>query len=232
MKSQTCFDRRQFLSRTSAATSLLALAGCSTAPSGRSAESAAASKVDREKVEKLLAELEASPNRYISLPRDDGRFLTLLSRAMRAKRVLELGTGHGYATICLGLALEETGGRVTTIEIMPDRVHIAKQHLEQVGLTGRVTFKEGDAHDLVTGLAGPFDLVLLNADKSGMLDYFQKLHPQKLAPGGVLLAYSAIKQREKMEDFLEAVKKAPDIESVVLSVTMDDGFCVACRRAS
>jgi predicted O-methyltransferase YrrM len=230
MKPQSTFTRRQFLPRSLAAASLVALAGCAAPPSGRSAEGAGGSRVDRAKVEKLLSELEADSRRFISLSREDGRFLTLMTRAVRARRVLELGTGHGYATLCLGLALEETGGAVTTMEIMPDRVQLAKQHLQRVGLTECVTFKEGDAHDLVPGLAGPFDLILLNADKSGMLDYFQKLHPQKLAPGGLLLAYAAIKQREKMEDFLAAVKKAPDIEAVVLSVTMDDGFCVAGRR--
>jgi hypothetical protein len=66
---------------------------------------------------------------------------------------------------------------------------MAKKHVGQAGLLPRVTFKEGDAHQVLAALEGPFDFVLLTADKGGQVDYFNKLFPKKLLPGGLLLGF-------------------------------------------
>ncbi|HZO84174.1 MAG TPA: class I SAM-dependent methyltransferase, partial [Verrucomicrobiae bacterium] len=111
-----------------------------------------------------MAELEAKGPKFLSVPRKDGEFLNLLVKATRAKNVLEIGTSHGYSAIWMGQGLEETGGHMTTVEILPERVKLAKEHVARAGLSHRVTFKEGDAHEVVPTLEGPFDFVFLDAD--------------------------------------------------------------------
>ncbi len=185
---------------------------------------------DRAALDRLRADLDAQGREFMAPPKPDQQFLNLLVQATRARNVLEVGTAYGFSAIWIALGLEETDGRLTTIEIKPDRVESAKKRVAEAGLSGRVTCLLGDAHQLVPTLAGPFDLVFLNADKSGLADYFTKLYPTKLAPGGLLLAYGAILLRDKMKDYLAAVSHHPDFETVIVSATMDDGFAVSYRE--
>ena len=146
---------------------------------------------------------------------------------------MELGTGFGYTTIWLALGLEETGGRLTTIEILPDRAELAKKHVSQAGLSRRVTFKQGDAHAIVPTLAGPFDIAYLDADKAGQVDYFNKLFPKKLPPGSLLIAHNAILRADAMKDYLDLVRKHPAFDTLLVSATPDDAFALSYRmRAS
>jgi predicted O-methyltransferase YrrM len=185
---------------------------------------------NKEALDRLMAEMETKGRQFLSVPRKDGQFLNLLVKASRAKNVLEVGTSHGYSAIWIALGLEETGGHLATIEIQPDRVKLAKDHLTQAGLSHRVTFKEGDAHQIVPTLEGPFDFVFLDADKEGQMDYFNKLFPKKLPPGAILAVHNAIRLRDSMKEFLERMARHADFDSVILSLTMEDGFSVSYRH--
>jgi caffeoyl-CoA O-methyltransferase len=187
-------------------------------------------KRDPSQLKRLLEEMDAKGYQYWSVPRKDGEFLHLLVKATRARNVLELGTSHGFSAIWMGLGLEETGGRLTTIEIDRERFDLARKHVNEAGLSQRVTCIQGDAHVEVAKLEGPFDFVFMDADKEGQMDYFKKLFPKKLAPGGILLVHNAIRQASSMRDYLEMIRKHPGFDTVLLSVTMDDGFCLSYRH--
>ncbi len=182
------------------------------------------------RLERLLDEMNARGYQFWSVPRKDGEFLQLLVKATRAMNVLELGTSHGFSAIWIGLGLEETGGRLTTIEIDKKRYDLARKHVSEAGLSNRVTCIRGDAHVEVGKLEGPFDFVFMDADKEGQIDYFKKLFPKKLIPGGILLVHNAILQANSMKDYLEMVQRHPDFDTVTLSLTMDDGFCLSYRH--
>ena len=185
---------------------------------------------DPVKLSRLLDEMDAQGHRYWSVPRKDGELLHFMVKATRARNVLEVGTSHGYSAIWMGLALEETGGRVTTIEIDRTRHDLARKHVSEAGLSQRITLIKGDAHAELLKLDGPFDFVFLDADKDGQVDYFHALYPRKLAPGGVLAVHNAIRQAGAMRDYLDLVRKHPDFDTVTVSATMDDGFCLSYRR--
>jgi predicted O-methyltransferase YrrM len=187
-------------------------------------------KSDPAQIKQLLDQMDRKGYRYWSVPRKDGEFLHLLVKATRSRNVLEVGTSQGYSTIWIGLALEEISGQLISIEIDKERYHLARQHITEVGLSQRVTLIRGDAHVEVTKLEGPFDFVFLDADKEGQLDYFNKLYPKKLIPGGILIAHNAILQADSMKDYLDMIRKHPDFDTVTLSVTMDDGFCLSYRH--
>ncbi len=190
----------------------------------------AQTKSERDAVlEKLLAELESTRGRYANVPRKDGEFLNLLVKAMQAKNVLEIGTSNGYSAIWICLGLEETGGKMTTIDIDPQRTKEAKENLGKVGLTHRVTFLEGDAHKVVETLQGPFDFIFIDADKGNEMDYFNKLFP-KLQPGGVIVLHNAIRFQNQMKPYLDHVSKHPQLNTVILSLTMEDGFAVSYKK--
>jgi predicted O-methyltransferase YrrM len=62
------------------------------------------------------------------------------------------------------------------------------------------------------------------------MDYFNQVYPRKLVPGGILAVHNAISQASSMKDYLEMIRKHPDFDTVILSVTMDDGFCLSYRH--
>ena len=181
-------------------------------------------------LKRLLDRMDAKGYEFWSVPRKDGEFLHLLVKAVRAKNILEIGTSHGFSAIWMGLALEETGGRLATIEVDEERFDLARKHIGEAGLSQRVNCIQGDAHAEVNKLEGPFDFIFLDADKEGQLDYFNKLYPQKLPPGGILISHNAIRQASSMRDYLDTVRKHPDFDTVILSLTMDDGFCLSYRH--
>ncbi len=232
MKTGKSYRRREFLRTAGGTLGFVVAAGQIPFGAAGAAESAAqpGGKLTPAQLQRLLKQMEGQGYRYWSVPRKDGEFLHLLVKATQARRVLEIGTSHGYSAIWMGLGLEETGGRLTTIEMDPERYGLAYRHVNEAGLSPRVTCLQGDAHAEVAKLPGPFDFVFLDADKEGQVDYFKKLYPGKLVPGGILAVHNAIRQADSMKDYLDMIRRHPDFDTVTLSATLDDGFCVSYRH--
>jgi caffeoyl-CoA O-methyltransferase len=217
--------RRDFLLGTSGALGLGAL-GLATPSLGQSTSK---TKIPAQ-VAKVMSELEATRHRFYNVPPEDGQFLNLMTKATQAKRILEIGTANGYSAIWFALGLEETGGRLTTIEINPALVEAAKKNLARAGLDQRITFLQGNAHEVITTLEGPFDLVFIDAELGGKMDYFRKLHPKLVPSGSLIVVHNVITYRSAMEDYLTFIKEHAEYDTVILSLTMDDGFAVSYRR--
>jgi caffeoyl-CoA O-methyltransferase len=231
MESKQPFSRRGFLKATGVALSLFEAATHIPLAVADIAEGVLPPvKRDSGQLKRLLDDMDSKGYQFWSVPRKDGEFLHLMVKATRAKNVLELGTSQGFSTIWMGLALEETGGRLTTIEIDRERYDLARRCVGEAGLLQRVNCVKGDAHVEVAKLEGPFDFVFMDADKEGQMDYFKKLFPKKLVPGGILSVHNAIRQSHSMKDYLEMIRKHPDFDTVILSMTMDDGFCLSYRH--
>lgn len=232
MKTGQRVSRRDFFKTTGEALGLFA--ACPHIASAFAAErnDAAAAAVSRDpaQLRRLLDEMDAKGYQFWSVPRKDGEFLHLLVKATRSRNVLELGTSHGYSAIWIGLGLEETGGQLTTIEIDSERHDLARRHIAEAGLSQRVTLIKGDAHREIGMLEGPFDFVFMDADKEGQVDYFNKLYPKKLVPGGIVAVHNAIRQAGSMRDYLKMIQRHPDFDAVTVSATMDDGFCLSYRH--
>lgn len=180
---------------------------------------------------KVMAELELTQARYYNVPRADGEYLHLMAKVSRARRVLEIGTANGYSAIWLALALEMTDGSMVTIELNPELVRAARANLKRAGLDRRIEFKEGDAHQIVNTVNGPFDLVFIDAELGGKMDYFRKIYPGKLNLGGLIMVHNAIKYKSAMQEYLDFIRQHPDFDTVILSLTMEDGFAVSYRRS-
>ncbi len=214
-------ERRAFLGSACGALGLLAMGAAPTVAAHAVPTELKAAR------DKLLADMEA--NRGIGVPRVDGDFLHLMVYATAAKSVLEVGTYRGYSGIRMGIGLEQTGGRLTTIELSPERAEEARGNFKRAGLTDRITSLVGDAHQVAKTVAGPFDLVFLDAEKGNEIDYFNTIYP-KLRPGGFLLLHNAITSQKAMQPYFDMLAKRPDVLHVVLSLSMRDGFSVCFRK--
>lgn len=139
----------------------------------------------------LLARLEHEANVRLLHPRMvsghlQGRLLSAISRMLRPRRVLELGTYVGYSAICLAEGLPDDG-RLITIDIDDEIEDMARRYIEASPYAGRIDFRIGDALELVPGLDEVFDLVFIDADKRDYLAYYEAAL-DKVRPGGFLLA--------------------------------------------
>jgi caffeoyl-CoA O-methyltransferase len=153
--------------------------------------------------------------RMMNVPEVDGRFLRLLAEATGAKHIVEIGTSNGYSGIWQCLALKATGGKLTTFEIDEGRASLARQNFKKAGVDDIVTLVFGDAHEKVTDLKGQIDILFLDADKEGYIDYLNKLLPQ-VRPGGLIVAHN-ISPRQTDPRYLEAITTNPDLETVFYS---------------
>jgi predicted O-methyltransferase YrrM len=174
-------------------------------------------KNDREKkVLAVLDEMDASQRRgSMSVPANDGRLLRILTESTGAKQVVELGTSIGYSGIWFCLALEQTGGRLTTFEIDEGRAAKARENFKRAGVEDRVKLVMGDAHENVTQVEGPIDIVFLDADKEGYIDYLKKLLP-KVRPGGLVIAHN-MDQRQADPAYVKAITTNPELETLFLN---------------
>jgi predicted O-methyltransferase YrrM len=152
--------------------------------------------------------------------RATGTLLNLLAREAGARRILEVGSSFGYSTIWLAEAARAVHGKVISLELKAAKTEYATAQLARAGLAGFVEFRVGDALATLAGLAGPFDLVLIDLWKNLYVPVFELLHP-KLAPGALVIADNMIEPasaRPHAQAYRHAVHCARDMSSVLLPV--------------
>lgn len=180
-------------------------------------ETSPTAKGDTEK--KILAVLEdmnqSQRRGMMNVPPEDGRVLRLLTESIGAKNVVEIGTSNGYSGIWFCLALRKTNGKLITHEIDADRAQLARENFKRAGVEEMITLIEGNAHEEVKKLKDPIDILFLDADKEGYIDYLNKLLPL-VRPGGLILAHNTTNTGRQMQDYLNAVTTNPDLETIFL----------------
>ena len=169
---------------------------------------------NEKKILNILDDIRATQS-YRNVPPQDGRFFRIMAQAMNAKNVVEIGTSTGYSGIWFGMALQKTGGKLTTYEIDAQRAATARANFKRAGMTDIITLVEGDAHEEVKKLKDPIDILFLDADKEGYIDYLDKLLPL-VRPGGLVIAHN-INTRMADPKYMKAISTDPKFETIVRS---------------
>lgn len=211
---------------------LLAVAGSLTALQGRSGrpiqgrwnfdDSSSTDKrplsadEEEKKILSLLEEIAQTDNSGLIVPLEDGRLLRILTESTGAKNVVEIGTYNGYSTLWFCLALRTTGGKIITHEIDVDIAAAARENFKKAGVENLVTLVEGDAHDTITKLKEPIDILFIDADKPGYADYIEKLLPL-VRPGGLILAHNTTNSGRRMPDYFTAVTTNPALDTIFVN---------------
>jgi len=175
-------------------------------------------KSDREKsVLAVLEDMGRNQRRgSMSVPMDDGRILRVLAEATGARHVVEIGTSIGSSAIWFCLALETTGGKLTAFEIDEGRAAKARENFKRAGVEKLVTLVTGDAHAEVKRLKDPIDILFLDADKEGYVDYLNKLLPL-VKPGGLVIAHN-MNARQADASYVKAITSNPELETLFLNL--------------
>ncbi len=163
------------------------------------------------KILSVLEDMDRNQRRgMMNVPEQDGRILRLLTEAVGAKHVVEIGTSNGYSGIWFCLALRTTGGKLTTHDIDEGRASLARKNFKRAGVDNMVTLVMGDAHETVTKIKEPIDVLFIDADKEGYTDYLKKLLPL-VRPGGLILSHNIDMVGQ---GFIDAITKNPNLETV------------------
>ena len=115
-----------------------------------------------------------------------GRLLSLISKMVRPKRILEIGTYTGYATLCLAEGLT-SDGRIFTIDINEELEEIQKKYFRKSEYREQIISVVGNAMEIIPDMNETFDLVFIDADKSNYINYFNMIL-SKMASGGIILS--------------------------------------------
>jgi predicted O-methyltransferase YrrM len=173
-----------------------------------------------------------------------GALLRVLALAAGATRILECGTAIGYSGIWLAGALPPTG-MLLTLEIDPERARLARQNFERAGLSDRVSVIVGDARRTLAKIAGPFDVIFQDVDKTlygPMLDRLVAL----LRPGGLLVTDNVLWDGEVVPGFVTTPRRnVEDTRAIAryneqlnqhpglltATVPLRDGVAISVRKA-
>jgi predicted O-methyltransferase YrrM len=166
---------------------------------------------------------ESMKDCYIPVSREQGAFLYLTARALRAKNVIEFGTSFGISTIYIAAALRDNGeGRVIGSEIEPSKFSRATENLKEAGLSEYSEVRLGDALETLRDVPEPVDLVLLDGWKDLYLPVLDLVRP-RLRPGAVVLADNIFTFRKSLRPYVEHVQSGENgFESTTLHIA--DGF--------
>lgn len=166
-----------------------------------------------------------------------GQLLGLISRLKAPKRILEVGTFTGYATICLARGLAPDG-EMHTIEVNPELAYIIQKYLDKAGLSRQVHLHLGDALELIPELPGEFDLVFLDAGKQHYEAYYHLLI-DRIPSGGILLADNILwsgkvlqnqhdKDTQVLHRFNEMIRDDERVDKIMLPLR--DGLYIIQKR--
>ena len=164
--------------------------------------------------------------RLRQVPPATGRFLAIVAASAPEGRWVEIGASAGYSALWLALAARERGARLTTFELLPEKIRLARETFAAAEVGDVVELREGDALAGLTGVGG-VAFCFLDAEKEIYLRCYEVVAP-KLVLGGLLLADNVISHRDDMADFLAAVTGDRRVDSVV--VPIGSGVLLA-RRA-
>ncbi|NBL64730.1 methyltransferase domain-containing protein [Flavobacterium sp. NST-5] len=190
----------------------------------------------------LLAALNRETHQKIMQPRMlsghfQGRVLSMLSKLIRPKNILEIGTYTGYATLCLAEGLEENGS-VDTIDNNEELVSIQRKYFDLSNWGNQIFQHLGNALEIIPNLNKKFDLVFIDADKDNYINYFEMIVPM-MNKGGIILSDNVLwsgkileqiktndKKTQVLLEYNKKLKEDPRVETVLLPVR--DGLTV-CR---
>ena len=189
----------------------------------------------------LLQQLNNETWQKIMVPRMlsghfQGRVLSMISKLVHPRTILEIGTYTGYSALCLAEGMKK-GGVLHTIDHNEELVEIQKKYFDKSDYKKNIIQHLGDALEILPGLSEKFDLVFVDADKGNYVNYFNAII-EKMNHGGVILSDNVLwsgKVTEKVNpkdidtmaliEYNKLLKNDIRVESIILPIR--DGITIS-----
>jgi len=197
-----------------------------------------------DKEDEILMELDRETNLNIVGARMlsgnlQGQVLSMISKMIQPKAILEIGTFTGYSAICLSKGLQENG-KLITIEINDELENIASKYFKKAAIQDVVIHKIGSALEIIPKLTEMFDLVFIDADKREYSNYYNLVF-EKVKKGGYILADNTLwsgkvlnvpdpddEQTKGIIDFNRMIASDKRVEKVILPIR--DGMTIIRKK--
>lgn len=165
-----------------------------------------------------------------------GRILALISKMIRPKLVVEIGTYLGYSALCFAEGLAN-GGKVITLDIQEETNRVAKSFVERTEYKDAIDFRLGEAKDMIPQISDPIDLVFIDADKSNYSLYYDLVF-EKVRKGGFIVADNVLwsgrvlnaekdADTQALHDFNLKIQTDDRVSNVLLPIR--DGLMIVCK---
>jgi hypothetical protein len=191
----------------------------------------------------LLEEIHAFTNQHHTEPHMlsgplQGKFLSMISQMIQPRRILEIGTFTGYSALCLAEGLAPDGV-LHTIEKREEDASIAKEFFNRSNFSHQIIQHTGDAHEIIDTINEEWDLVFIDADKTGYTEYFlllldrvksgtYLLFDNVLFHGEVLNEQAKGKSAKAIISFNEFIKTNNQIDLVMVPIR--DGISIVRKK--
>ncbi len=154
---------------------------------------------------------------------ETGRFLSLLAANAPAGEILEIGTSAGYSTLWLALACQPAGRKLTTFEVLPEKVKLARETFRLTGVEATVKLVEGDARKRLAEYE-KIAFCFLDAEKEIYAECYELVVP-RLVPGGWLVADNAIDFKETLQPMLDRALADERVDGLVVPIGKGELVC-------
>jgi predicted O-methyltransferase YrrM len=191
---------------------------------------------EQSKLERLGEVVVPRSEMMLAITSDTGTFFNITLKAMRAKRILEIGTSYGYSTLWFAEALmqinEVSNTRseksIITIEMDHSKVERANKNFDEAGIKNIIDLKEGQADDVLSEISKNylkdgdrlFDFVFFDADKENLRHYFDIVLPM-VRVGGIIATDNMLypeEYRSMMTNYNNYIKNKPNIQSMMIPI--------------
>ena len=189
---------------------------------------------------RLREETAALPDARMQIAPEQGAFMTLLARAMGARRAIEIGTFTGYSALCLARGLSDDG-ELICCDVSEEWTAIGRRYWEKAGVSHKIRLQIAPAEQTIASLPEreTFDLAFIDADKTGYQGYYEALL-ERLRPGGLIVVDNvlwggSVVDLEKNDESTKAIRAFNDavagderVDRVMISVS--DGLTLVRKR--
>ena len=168
-----------------------------------------------------------------------GRFLSIITKLIKPKKILEIGTYTGYSAICMAEGLVENG-IIHTIDINEELVSIQNKYFKKSKCNNSITQHVGDARNIIKNINEEFDVVFLDADKENYIEYYE-LVIEKVKKGGLIIADNVLWTGKVVEpdkdedeltqyliDFNKMINEDDRVENIILPIR--DGLNIILKN--
>jgi len=163
--------------------------------------------------------------RLRQVPPETGKFIALMAASAPEGRYIEIGTSAGYSTLWLALACRALGRRITTFEVLADKVELARETFEATGVSDVVELVVGDARHYLPDITG-ISFCFLDAEKEIYKDCYNLIVPGMI-PGGILIADNAIDHRDTLQPMIDEALADTRMDAMVVPIEKGE---VVCRK--
>ncbi len=166
------------------------------------------------------------PQRLRQIPPETGKFIALLAASAPPGHIIEIGASAGYSTLWLCLAAELSGRRVTTFEVLPEKVELARETFRLAGVENTVELIADDARNHIASFT-EIAFCFLDGEKEVYREIYEMVVP-RMTKGGLLVADNAINHREALQPMLTRALGDDRVDALIVPIGKGE---LVCRKA-